>query len=256
MGTPCSRGRLGRTAAVRRPPSPPCARQFRARVRLRLRPALLRAADAAGTRAVRALGGSPTAQPPRPPAQRRRSARARARPVRRPRHRGGTAAGVVHGLACEDAPTPLKDDLADAARGGYALRRAEEDAGCGPARDAALRDWLVAAEARDAGLLHWEAMQAAAWAMEGGEPPAPAGHPERGAALAQVAEAAGAADALRAARCGRRRAERQLRRGRDQLDLHALLGHRPKREHKLGGGEPPAATTTRSGDTGLRISSQ
>ena len=112
------------------------------------------------------------------------------------------AAGVVHGLAGEDAPKPLKDDLADAARGGYALRRAEEDAGFGPARDAALRDWLVATEARHAGLLHWEAMQAAAWAMEGGEPPEPAGHPERDAALARVAEAVGIGDALRAARFG------------------------------------------------------
>ncbi len=112
------------------------------------------------------------------------------------------AAGVLHGLAGEDAPKQLKDDLADAARGGYALRRAEEDAGFGSARDAALRDWLVATEARHAGLRHWEAMQAAAWAMEGGEPPEPAGHPERDAALALVAEAAGAGHALRAARFG------------------------------------------------------
>ena len=112
------------------------------------------------------------------------------------------AAGVVHGLALENAPKPLKDDLADAARAGYALRRAEEDAGFGPERDAALRDWLVATEARHAGLLHWEAMQAAAWAMEGGEPPEPVGHPDRDAALQRVAEAAGAADALRAARFG------------------------------------------------------
>lgn len=111
--------------------------------------------------------------------------------------------GVLHGLGLEAAAEAARDTAVASARAGYAFRRAEEEhglAGSGTAGRPAPADGLPA----------WDALQIAAWEIAVDALP---GHPERGAALADLADSAGQhvgalltglpiADALRAVRFG------------------------------------------------------
>lgn len=106
--------------------------------------------------------------------------------------------GAVHGLNLEDALPAPREIAVAVARAGYALRRAEEDLDQ-VAAGAPLTGLLAGVEAERADLLHWEAMQIAAW--ETAEDPALerfcdvvdpaqlAGHPLRDDAVAVLVDA-------------------------------------------------------------------
>lgn len=129
--------------------------------------------------------------------------------------------GVLHGLELDDAPSAAREIAVAAARAGFALRRAEEERGLAGACPR-LAAWLRRMAQERADVPMWDAAQMAAWEAvddaPGRERRCPSltklpGHPERGAAFAQLADAAardvGAlltglapADAVRAARFG------------------------------------------------------
>jgi len=90
--------------------------------------------------------------------------------------------GVLHGLALEHGHEAARETAVAAARAGYAFRRAEEDHGLAGAAAGA----PVAGPVPD-GLPMWDALQIAAWEVTIKMLP---GHPERGATLASLADAA------------------------------------------------------------------
>jgi hypothetical protein len=113
--------------------------------------------------------------------------------------------GVLHGLELEAGSEPAREAAVAAARAGFALRRAEEDAGVARGASPPLSAWLRRARRTRADLALWDAMQVAAWealepvrtsgADRDGDPPpqltVPPGHPDRGAAFAELADAVG-----------------------------------------------------------------
>lgn len=140
-----------------------------------------------------------------------------------PEARVALVLGVLHGLGLEEAAEATRETAVAAARAGYAFRRAEEDGGLRADRVEVLEDACESEALRE--LQRWDALQALAWELADGPATAGgassrasalellAGHPDRGDAIASLADAAarhiGAvltalpiADTLRAVRFG------------------------------------------------------
>lgn len=115
--------------------------------------------------------------------------------------------GVLHGLGLEHGHEAARETAVAAARAGYAFRRAEQQHGLAGAEAGAAPGSAAGAPE---GVPGWDALQIAAWETRIETLP---GHPERGAALAVLADAAASdvgglltglspADGLRAVRFG------------------------------------------------------
>lgn len=92
--------------------------------------------------------------------------------------------GVLHGLALEHGHDAARETAVAAARAGYAFRRAEQEHGLAGAAAGAAPG---GAAPKPAGVPGWDALQITAWEVSIETLP---GHPERGAALAALADAA------------------------------------------------------------------
>lgn len=107
--------------------------------------------------------------------------------------------GVVHGMGLEQAFPAQREIAVAVARAGYALRSAEEQLDAVTDR-APLMGLLAGIEQERKDLLHWEAMQIAAWEVTDDpelprfadlvDPGGLAGHPQRDEALALLADVA------------------------------------------------------------------